>query len=275
MPSDKRTQLAKLGADTLAMALLDLATCNEDAESVVDRLLASPKENAKSFKARLSSLKRRRHFITWGESGAYAHELASILEDLKASVTKSCAGVEAVAAFYQADTYIFDKTDDSNGSIGNVFKFNAADLFVLYASGCEEKEWLVDLVIKLNQKNGYGVRDVLFEKMSKYLPEHLMRSAVEKLWRLAESEGDKYALAFAIADLAEQLKDPALLEAAKRAASDGELSTAAIIEIAKLHFQCGDSAMALTWIERVPADMSFMEHERDDGRRWTCPANAI
>jgi hypothetical protein len=37
MPADKHKKLAKLGADTLATALLDLANCNVDAESVVDK----------------------------------------------------------------------------------------------------------------------------------------------------------------------------------------------------------------------------------------------
>jgi len=110
-----------------------------------------PKDlNAKSFKSRLSNLKRRRHFVSRSES--YAHELISILEDLKASITEPRAGVEAVAAFYEIDVHILDHCDDSDGTIGDVFKHDAADLFVLYASGCDDKEWLVDLVIKLNKK---------------------------------------------------------------------------------------------------------------------------
>jgi len=64
-------------------------------------------------------------------------------------------------------------------------------------------------------------------------------------------------------DLAKQLKDPTLLEESRRALFDGELSTAAMVEIEKLHFECGDSAAALSWIERVPKDISFMVYERD------------
>lgn len=266
MTKDKHTNLVKLGADTLATALLHLANYSDDADAVVGRLLATPKENAKNFKKRLSSLKRRRHFISWGESGAYARELADLLKALEASELDPKAGVESVAAFFEADAKIFDRCDDSNGSVGNVFKFDAADLFVSFASRCEDKEWLLELVIALNRDHGYGVRDVLFERMSQFLPQPLIRQAVDRLWYLAHSETDKYEAnhwLYAIDDLSKQLKDPQLLEKVKRATSDGELSIASIIDIAKLHFACGDLVAALTWIERVPLDQFFMAHERD------------
>lgn len=267
MVADKHKRLVKLGADTLATALLDLANYNDDTDAVVERLLASPKENAKSFKKRLSSLKRRRHFISWGESGAYARELAGLLKALESSESDPKAGVEAVAAFYDADAQLFDKCDDSNGSVGDVFKFDAADLFVSFASRCEDKEWLLETVLTLNQENGYGVRDVLFERMSQFLPESIIRQAVDRLWELANSKSDRYEgkhWLFAIDDLSKQLKDPQLLEKVKRAESDGELSIASIIDIAKLHFHCRDLAAALAWIERVPLDKTYMANDRDD-----------
>lgn len=267
MAKDKHKNLVKLGADTLATALLDLANYSDDADAVVERLLASPKEAAKSFKKRLSSYKRRRHFISWGESGAYARELADLLKALEASESDPKAGVESVAAFFEADAKIFDKCDDSSGNVGDVFRFDAADLFVSFASCCEDKEWLLELVLALNRENGYGVRDVLFEKMSHFLPEELIRQAVDRLWDLAHSQTEKYEgkhWLHAIDELSKQLKDPQLLEKVKRAESDGELSIASIIDIAKLHFECGDLATALTWIKRVPLDKSFMAHERDN-----------
>jgi hypothetical protein len=266
MPADKRKKLTKLGADALASALLDLANYSDDADSIVDRLLASPKENAKSFKKRLSSLKRRKHFISWGESGAYARDLASMLKGLEATVSDPRAGVESVAAFYEADCHIFEQCDDSNGSVGDVFKFEAAQLFSSYACRCDDKEWLADLVIQLNQNDGFGVRDVLFEKMGEFLPETVMRAVVNKLWAMSKSETDIYKgrhWLFALEDLAQQLKDPMLLEQVKRADSGGGLSIASVIEIAKLHFQCGDFSSALNWVERVPLDQSYMEHDRD------------
>ena len=48
MAKDKYKNLVKLGADTLATALLDLANYSDDADAVVERLLASILARAKS-----------------------------------------------------------------------------------------------------------------------------------------------------------------------------------------------------------------------------------
>jgi len=266
LAKDKHESLVKLGAETLATALLELSNYSDDADAVVERLLASPKENAKSFKKRLSSIKRRRHFISRGESGAYARDLAGMIKALKNSESDPKTGVESVAAFFEADAQVFSQCDDSNGSVGDVFRIDAAELFVSFASRCEDKEWLLDLVITLNQDDNYGVRDVLFQRMSQFLPGTLIRQAVDRLWMLAKSQADKYESRhwlFAIEELSKQLKDPQLLAMAKCADSDGELSVASIIDIARLHTDRGDFDNALTWIERVPLDKYFMAHDRD------------
>ena len=266
MVKDKHKSLVKLGAEALATALLDLANYSADADAVVERLLASPKENAKSFKKRLSSIRRRRHFISRGESGAYARDLAGMLKALENSESDPKAGVESVAAFFEADAQMFEQCDDSNGSVGDVFRIDAAELFVSFASRCEDKEWLLDLVITLNQDDNYGVRDVLFDRMSQFLPEALLRQAVDQLWVLANSQTDKYERRhwlFAIEELSKQLKDPYLLEKVKCAESQGELSVASIIDMARLHCDSGDLDSALKWIERVPLDRVFEAHDRD------------
>jgi hypothetical protein len=267
LAKDKHKELAKLGAETLATALLDLADYNDAAEAVVERLLASPKENAKTFSKRLSSIRRRHHLISWGETGAFARELKDLLKALEASAPEPKDGVLSVAAFYEADAEIFEQCDDSNGSVGGVFKFDAADLFSSFASRCDDKDWLLEQVIKLNKSNGYGVRDVLFEKMSLFLPEDHLRKAVNRLWEEDNAEKtDRYGSRWltAIEQLAWQLKDPLLLEKVKRSQSNGELPTAFLIDIAKLHFECGDLNAALEWLTRFPADKSFRVHERDE-----------
>ncbi|MCW5821617.1 MAG: hypothetical protein KIT34_02380 [Cyanobacteria bacterium TGS_CYA1] len=267
MVIDKNKRLVKLGAEALATALLDLANYNSDAEAVVERLLASPKDNAKTFKKRLSSFKRRRSFISWGESGAYARDLASMLKALEASESDPKAGVQSVAEFFEADEQIFAQCDDSNGSVGDVFRFEAAELFVSYGSRCDDKDWLLELVLTINEKDNYGVRDVLFQKMSQFLPESIIRQAIDRLWILASSQTDKYKgrhWLFAIEELSKQIKDPQLLEKVCRAQSDGELPIASIIDIAKLYFQCDELASALLWVEKIPLNKTYMECERDD-----------
>jgi len=47
---DQREQLIQLGSEPLADALIDLAQYNDEASNLVERLIATPKENISRFK---------------------------------------------------------------------------------------------------------------------------------------------------------------------------------------------------------------------------------
>jgi hypothetical protein len=85
-PDGTRQKLIALGSGRLVDALLELAARNAEVADLVERMVASPKENVSRFKSKLAALKRRRRFIGWSESSAYARELIDLLGDLKAGV---------------------------------------------------------------------------------------------------------------------------------------------------------------------------------------------
>ena len=64
MTEDKRKKLTQLGAETLADALLSLASRIDAADELIQRLIATPKENIRRYKQKLAGLKRRRRFIS-------------------------------------------------------------------------------------------------------------------------------------------------------------------------------------------------------------------
>ena len=265
MSNDKKQQLIELGVEVLAETLLELASRDDAASDLMDRMIATPEENIKRFKAKLVGLKRRRRFIPWGESRAFAGELAALLEDLKAGVDDPRTGCELVAAFYEADCGALGSCDDSNGSVGDVFRFDARDLFVSFASSCEEKEWLGDLLLRLNREDDYGVRDALIDCAGGYLPEPVMRTMIERLWKSAEKESDEYRKRHwlrMVESLARQIKDAPLFEKA-RIASWGKLSTAACIDIARVYLESGDAKTSLSWLERIPAEETFKGDDKN------------
>lgn len=110
MAADRRKKLTALGAEVLADALLELAERVEVVDDLVERLIATPKENIQRYKAKLADLKRRQYFISWKESAAFAHELVMLLADLESGVDDPRTGVELVAAFYLADGDIFEQS---------------------------------------------------------------------------------------------------------------------------------------------------------------------
>jgi hypothetical protein len=265
MGSERKQKLHELGADRLAEALLELAGRDEFADDLVERLIATPQDNIGRFRAKLSALQQGRPFIDWRQSADFARELENLLEDLRAGVTDPRTGTELVATFYRADSTILANCDDSSGQVGDLFRYDARDLFVAYALRCAEKEWLGDLVFNVIQCDDYGVRDVLIDCARDYLTEPVMRVMVARLLELAGEESDEYRKRLwlhNVESLARQLKDAPLFEAA-RLASWGQLSTAACVDIARVYLECGNELTALTWLEKIPAADTFKVAERD------------
>lgn len=265
MDENKKDRLIDLGAEALADALLELASQNDAVDDLVDRMIATPRENIQRFKAKLAALKRFRGFIPWGASSGFARELVTLLQDLKAGVDEPKTGCELVAVFYETDKGALGNCDDSSGFVGDVYRYNAKELFVGFARCCSDKEWLAKLVFKLNRNDDFGVRDALIHCATEYLPEPNIRSLIGWLEKETDKESDEYKKRHwlnLIESLARQIRDPQLFEKT-RIASWGELSTAACLDIAQVYFESNEPKIALSWLERIPAGETFQAHDRD------------
>ncbi|MBC8406729.1 MAG: hypothetical protein H8E15_16040 [Planctomycetes bacterium] len=277
----QKSELEKLGASKLADSLLQLAASNESAMKTVERLLATPAENLKRCKAMLSGLKRRRKFVDWRESSAFAAELESLLLDIQASVTEAKEGVKLVGSFYQADHSVFNCADDSSGHIGDVFRYSAQQLFRTFAQDCSDKPWVGKYMLKLVEEDDFGIRDSVIEIAGACLPEAVLREMIQKLQKTAASQTDssitRHALSHA-SNLAKQLKDAPLFDelihadwrktCAGREDSDRHhpdvLPVGRTLQIAQVYFQSGDPESALNRLNKIPADESFMRREMDE-----------
>ncbi len=265
MNSDRKQRLIDLGVEALAAALLDLAAHSDETDDLIEQLIATPKQNVQRFKKKLSGLKRRKRFIGWRESASFSRELQMLLQDLKSGVDDPLTGVELVAAFYEADSTIFEMCDDSSGNIGDVFRYDAKQLFVEYASRCADKEKIADIILKLNQKDDYGIRDTLIDCAGECLPEKVIRIMLATLQKRADQENDEYEKRhhlMLIESLARQIRDAALFEKT-RIASWGELSTAALLDIARVYLESGDVETAHSWLKKIPENETYQEYERD------------
>ncbi len=192
MTDPRKQKLIDLGADALADALLNLAAHSDEAGNLIEQLIATPREKVRRFKKKLSSLKRRKRFIGWRGASSFARELEMLLQDLKSGVDDPLTGIELVAAFYEADSSIFEMCDDSSGNIGDIFRYDAKELFVDYASRCNDKEKIADIILKVNQKDNYGIRDTLIDCAGECLPEDVIRTMIITLQKWADKENDEY-----------------------------------------------------------------------------------
>ena len=265
MGDPRKQKLIDLGPETLADALLEIAMHSDEVDDLIERLIATPKENVQRFKKKLASLKNSRRFIDWRGAAGFARELEMLLQDVKAGVNDSRTGVELVAAFYESDNTVFEMCDDSSGNIGDVFRYDAKELFVEYATRCAEKEKIADIILKLNQKDNYGIRDTLIDCAGECLPEPVIRTMIAMLQKWADKEKDEYGKRhhlMLIESLARQIKDAELFEKT-RIASWGELSTAALVDIARVYLESGDIETAHSWLKKIPEGETFQAYERD------------
>jgi len=263
--NDKKQKLIDLGAERLAHALLEIAALNDAADDLVERLIATPKENIQRFKKKLAGLKRSKRFIDWRGASGFARDLTMLLQDLKSGVSDPLTGVEMVAAFYETDEDIFERCDDSGGAVGYVFRHDAKEVFGAYALRCADKPKVADIILNLNRKNGYGVRDALIDCAGDCLPEPVIRTMIARLQGLADKDNDEYGRRrhlMLIESLARQIKDAKLFEKT-RIASWGKLSTTAIIDIARVYLEGGDVEAAHLWLNKIPEDETFQAYERD------------
>lgn len=222
-------------------------------------------EAVRRFKAHVAAAKSRTQFLYGYGTASFARELCIALSDLHDAGIEPRRGVELVAEFFRSDKTLFNRCDDSDGNLGQVFKFDARDLFVHYASACDDKEWIANLILQLQSDDDYGVRDCLFDVASLFLPEAVMRDLVEQLWTLARGQRTGYrqrGWLYLIESLARQLHDPKLFEQASRATSR-EIYPTQCIDIARVYFESGDAPTALSWLSRV-LNNDFVASERDE-----------
>lgn len=260
-----RKRLIQLGPERLADMLMELAAWSEEADDMVKRATTDPSENIKRYKSKLAGLKRTRRFIDWRGASDFARNLERMLADLEAGVDNHMTGVDMVAAFFEADQYIFEQCDDSSGSVGDVFRTTACDMFVHYASRCADKEWLVDKLMDLYAEDEYGVRGVALNAAHRFLPEESLRDLADRLWQRSQQEPQNTYQSrhwlLVLESIARQMKDAVLYEKAKRAAWT-ELSTSAQVDIARVYLESGDPKTSLSWLERVLGE-SFRSSDRD------------
>lgn len=267
MNNDRKQKLIDLTAPRLADALLELATRSDEANDLIERLIATPTENIQRFKKQLTGLKRARRFIGRRESFSFARKLDMLLQDLEAGVTDPLAGVELVAAFYEADHAVIGNCDDSDGCVGDVFRYSAKKLLAAFASRCTDKEKVAAILLKLNRKDDYGVRDASMENVGEFLPEPVIRKMITKVQKRTDKEQDKYQKGHhlrLIETMAQQIRDPLLFEQTRIAAwGEHSTSAAAFIDIGRVYLESGDVETAYSWLKKIPENETFQSYERD------------
>jgi hypothetical protein len=255
----------ELGVDVLADVLLMLANQSIEVNDRIERLVTPPSEFVQQFKMQLSQLKSSKRYFDWRASSNFAFELDMMLQDIKLKVHDPLIGAKLVAAFYEADEFIFEMCDDSGGEVGDVFRYHALELFADYANRCVDKNKIINIIIELTQKDDYTVRSGLIDDAAQYFSKELVSNLIENFQKLVSNEKNEYKRQHhvLIESLARQVKDAKLFEKTRILLSQ-ELSTASMIDIAQVYLASGDTEVAYSWLKKVPKVESSYQYKMDE-----------
>lgn len=165
--------LAAMGAERLAALLMDLA----DGDAALKRRLrlelagtASPKEAAREIRKRLGQLARSRTFVERHQMRALASDLETqrraILEVGKSDPTDA---LDLMWQLMGLAGSVHDRSDDSDGRVGDVFRTACQDLAPLAVAAKPDPAVLAERVYEARLDNGYGQFDGLIEALAPIL----------------------------------------------------------------------------------------------------------
>ena len=158
--------LEALGAERLAQLLIEVSTGNAAAKRKLRLALAgaqSPREAAREITKRLTSIARARSFITWKNRKA----LVTDLETQRRAIFEQIAPAdpdEALALmwrFMALATSVFERCDDSSGTVIDIFHQACADLGEVAVTAKPDPKALAERVLYALQDNGFGQHDGL------------------------------------------------------------------------------------------------------------------
>ena len=189
--ASKRTLNAKnleaLGAQRLAELLIEISTGNTTAKRRLRLELAgeeSPAAVAREIRKRLVTIARSRGFVDWQNRRALVDDLEIQRRAIVDKVARRdpIEGLDLMWRFMALAGSVFERCDDSSGTVIGIFDHAANDLGEIAKAAKPDPETLADNVFRALIDNGYGQYDSLIHVLTPALEqkglEHLKQRMI-------------------------------------------------------------------------------------------------
>ena len=209
--------LASLGADRLAAILVELADDNADVKRHL-RLELAARMGGEAIAAeigkRITALRSARSFLDSQKQREFVKDLdlqrAMIVD--RVTETRADLALDLMWRFMDLAEPVINRVDDSNGAVGDVFRFACEDLGTIAIKAKPNAIALADRVFAAVMANDYGVFDDLVTTMLPALggtgTEHLkIRLTQAFADRSRKAAGDQHALRDALQEIADGQAD--------------------------------------------------------------------
>jgi tetratricopeptide (TPR) repeat protein len=267
--------LVALGLERLAAILIELA----DGDAEVKRRLrlelaaqAGGDTIAAEIGKRLAALRSARSFVDWQQRRDFVKDLdlqrAMIVD--RVAQTRADLALDLMWRFMDLAAPVLNRVDDSNGSVGDVFRAACEDLGTIAAKVKPDPVNLADRVFAAVQANDYGVFDGLVAVMLPALGEAGAAHLKERLRKVLADRSGKAG---------ERDYHARVVRAALQALADGQSDVDAYTalvppeerrmphqgaEIGRRLLAAGRAAEALAALERARPKRSAARAVRDD-----------
>ena len=166
--------LETLGAARLAELLIELSSGDADLKRRIRLELAGASgsaEVAREVRKRLTTLAKSRSFLDWNKIKAFAADLETQRSAIVNVIAKSdvAEALDLLWRFMALAEPTFDRCDDSNGRLSDVFAAAAEHLAPLAASAAVNPDTLANQVFDAIRRNGYGQFDGIVPDMAPVL----------------------------------------------------------------------------------------------------------
>lgn len=222
--------LESLGAERLSELLIELSAGDATAKRKLRLELAgasNPEQLAKEVRKRLSAIARSRSFIDW-------HNQRALIDDLEAqrsAITDKIAKINASEAlelmwrFLALTESVYNRCDDSNGRVGDVFYNARINLGELAQIAQPIPEKLADQIYEALLKNSYGQYDGIIGLLSsslgneglEYLKKKIILLSKEKVPRPSEKDRIKVGIGSRGSIYEDEISESSRKEAVKSA----------------------------------------------------------
>jgi len=165
------TNLTALGAERLADLLLEVSAGSPVIKRRLRLELAgeqSPAEAAREIRKRLSTIARSRTFVDWQNRRALVDDLEAQRRAIVDKIAKSqpTAGLELLWRFLDLAESVFNRCDDSSGSVAGVFRTAVTDLGNIAPNAAMEPKELASRTFLALSQNDYGQYDGLISALA-------------------------------------------------------------------------------------------------------------
>jgi hypothetical protein len=267
--------LVALGPERLAAILVDLADADAEVKRRL-RLELAAQVGGDSIAAeigkRITALKNARSFVDWQKRRDFVKDLdlqrTMIVE--RVAQTRPELALDLMWRFMALAEPVINRVDDSNGSVGDVFRSACEDLGVIATAARPDPVGLADRVFAALSANDYGVFDGLVKAIAPALGEvgiaHLKNQLAQALTnagsKVGGRDGHASAMRHALQEIADSQSDVdayiALIPVEDRARS--HLAT----EIGRRLLSAGRPTEAFAALEKARPKQGVRRREDDD-----------